>query len=145
MPSTHTTQCLLSNESDQNDLTMSALRLALSCLFKKPRVLRERSLTQPIETIDPLVSKHLWCDQALKYVFVSVCARYCPSLLLLLSLLCFCFFLSVRPSLIMALVLIGFSLIILLPSCLWRSQAVLHCGVKACAKLAFLLCPKNPW
>ena len=83
----------------------------------------------------------------------------CPlSVFLLLLLLSysafFCFNLSVflpaqPPSLHLshprALVLVGFSLIILLLSCLWRSQAVLHCGVKVCAKLAFLLCPKNLW
>lgn len=47
--------------------------------------------------------------------------------------------------LIFAVVLDGFSLITLLPLCLGGSQAVLRCGVKACAKLAFHLCPKKRW
>lgn len=42
-------------------------------------------------------------------------------------------------------VLDGFSLITLLPLCLGGSQAVLRCGVKACAKLALRLCPKKRW
>lgn len=52
---------------------------------------------------------------------------------------------SVFFSLLIAVVLDGFSLITLLPLCLGGSQAVLRCGVKACAKLAFHLCPKKRW
>lgn len=62
----------------------------------------------------------------------------------------FFFLISPQPSLsfsllIIAVVLDGFSLITLLPLCLGGSLAVPRCGVKACAKLAFHLCPKKRW
>lgn len=81
------------------------------------------------------------------------CKKICPCHKVCFFCCCFCLILafslsqplcpppSLPPSASFssrALVLVGFSLIVLPPSCLWRSQAVLHCGVKACAKLAFL-------
>ncbi len=89
-----------------------------------------------------------FCHSCIKYLFILLLLLFDTFHSGVLSLFS-CFFsftISVFLSLlIFAVVLDGFSLITLLPLFLGGSQAVLRCGVKACAKLAFHLCPKKWW